>query len=79
MVVLGLLSAIYNNPHFQDIFSEEGTFLTEYKKEVEFSYRHGLGGRELTGQVDHRDVNHATYKQVGAGNTRFFGPKDPYP
>lgn len=78
-VIASLVFTIMKSEGFQNIFGEEGTFSEQFRKETEFSYRHGLGGKAFLPETIDYNTRHDTYLPVGGGNTRFFGAKEGYP
>jgi hypothetical protein len=75
-VISFVTTSLFNSSMFKDYFGEDGTFVTTYKYELEYSYRHGVRGRKKT-VVNYASPNHDSYKS--GGNTRFFGALLPYP
>lgn len=71
-VVATLVTFVFKSKQFQDLFGDEGKFANIYKKEIEYSYRHGLGGREPFTQPDYKSAQHDSY------SGRFFGAVDAY-
>ena len=53
----------------QDYFGENGTFVTNFKSELEYSYRHGIRGRAKN-IINYNSPNHDSYRKNG--DTRFF-------
>ena len=72
-VVIVILASVVQSDAFQGLFGREGKFSDVYKRELEYSYRHGLAGRERFKKPNYRTGKHDSY------NKRFFGPKNAYP
>ena len=71
-VVSSLVFTVTKSEQFQALFGKDGKFGSEFRKEVEYSYRHARGGREL--YIEHNyQGRHDSY------NGRFFSAKDAYP
>ena len=71
-----LATSIFKSDGFKGIFGDEGLFAKTYKEEVEFSYRHALGGRKKYSTPNYRSNSHKSYKS--GSETRFFGAKEKY-
>lgn len=78
-VIISLISTVFKSQAFRNIFGEEGTFAAEFRKEIEFSYRHGLRGRQFLPETINYNDRHDTYLETSGTLTRFFGAKDEYP
>ena len=72
-VVAALVTTVIKSDSFQGVFGENGTFGSVYKRELEFSYRHGLGGRTPFATPNYKDPKeHDTY------NKKFFASRAVY-
>ena len=71
-VVASLIGFVFKSDIFEDIFGPNGRFGNVYKRELEYSYRHGLAGRETFSTPNYKTGQHDSY------NDRFFGSKDAY-
>lgn len=72
-VVISLATFVFKSKAFNDLFGKEGQFADVYKRELEYSYRHGRYGRELFQPPNYKSGRHDSY------NKRFFGSRDAYP
>ncbi len=72
-VVISLISFVFKSQAFTDLFGKNGKFADVYRRELEYSYRHGRYGRELFKAPNYKSGRHDSY------NGRFFGSKDAYP
>jgi hypothetical protein len=75
-VVVVIVGSVFNSAGFKNLFGSEGLFAKTYKEEVEFSYRHALGGREQFRTPNYRNSGHKSYKN--GSETRFFGANEKY-
>ncbi len=86
VVVISLVMTVYKSAAFKRMFGEQGEVGLKIKAQNEFSYRHAfhISGAEREPLPDiPRDnkniVIHPSYVDLSsAGESRFFGPKDPY-
>lgn len=80
VVAVSLVLTFYNSRAFQRLFGEQGEVAKNIKSESEFSYRHAfINGRpEGDGAVVRDITQHPSYANPATGDTRFFGPRDPY-
>lgn len=76
LVSVSLAYSILKSDMVQDYFGENGTFVTNFKSELEYSYRHGIRGRAKN-IINYNSPNHDSYRKNG--DTRFFGPLQRYP
>lgn len=72
-VVASIASFVFKSDAFGKLFGEQGKFANVYKRELEYSYRHGLSGRKVFSQPNYSSGSHDSY------SGRFFGSKDAYP
>lgn len=72
-VVVFIAMSFFRSAAFQNYFGEKGKFFETYRKQWEYSYRHGLP-KGSTGD----DLYHATYSP-GPGESRFFSGRGAYP
>lgn len=77
-VVMIAVTTVFKSDLFKKIFGENGKFSTTFRAEMEFSYRHGIRGRELYRKPNYKSPQHKSYIWRGT-KTRFFGAKDVYP
>jgi hypothetical protein len=75
-VIISLVGTVLKSDMFRQLFGEEGKFAQEFRKEIEYSYRHALKGREFHTTPNYNQP-HDSYERVG--DTRFFGAKEKYP
>jgi hypothetical protein len=75
-VVVAVGLGIFKSQLFRDYFGEEGSFVSAYRSELEYSYKFGVGGRGST-EVNYSSPNHPSFRSQG--QTRFFGARDEYP
>lgn len=74
VVVVTIASVLFGqDSRFNKLFGQNGTIAQSYKKQLEFSYRHGYIKDEPTGVENYTSGNHKSY------SGRFFGAKDAYP
>ncbi len=73
-VVALIVNFIVSSDPFTKLFGKDGDFGDVYKRELEYTYRHALYGREGYSKPNYGTDSHDSY----AGG-RFFGTKDPYP
>jgi hypothetical protein len=86
VVVISLVMTVYKSAAFKRMFGDQGEVGLKIKAQNEFSYRHAFhisgSEREPLPDIprDNKDIlNHPSYVDVSsAGDSRFFGPKDPY-
>lgn len=81
VVAVSLVLTFYNSKAFQRLFGERGEVAQNIKSESEFSYRHAfVRGKPDVDVPLQRDITeHPSYTNLNTGETRFFGPKQPYP
>lgn len=72
-IVSFLISLVFKSDEFKNLFGKNGKFSDVFKRELEYSYRHGLGGRTPFTTPNYGSSIHDSY------NDRFFGPTDAYP
>ena len=78
VVVMSIASAIFKGAGFNRIFGPNGTIATEYRKQLEFSYRHGFIKSGAAGEKpDYGNGKHESYRSNT--NSRFFSAQTPYP
>lgn len=75
-VIVVIATSVFKSSGFQQLFGAEGLFAKTYREEVEYSYRHTLGGRKAFSEPNYSGSNHDSYK--GGGQTRFFGAVEKY-
>lgn len=73
VVVASLVNFVVKSQLFVDLLGENGQFAQTYKRRIEYSYRHGLGGDTPFSTPNYSSGTHDSY------NSRFFGPTDAYP
>ena len=73
VVVTALVSLVFKSDQFEKLFGKNGKFADVYKREMEFSYRHGFSGRTPFKKPDYTGKDHESY------NKQFFGAKVGYP
>ncbi len=76
-VSISLVYMVFTSGPFEGMFGDKGQFATVFKSEIEYSYRHALGGRKPYRTPSYSGGNHDSYKN--GSETRFFGAKDKYP
>lgn len=72
-VVISLVSFVFKSQAFNNLFGKEGKFADVYRRELEYTYRHGRYGRELFQTPNYKSGRHDSY------NERFFGSRNAYP
>lgn len=77
-VVTVLVMTIFKSDKFKELFGDNGKFSDVYRRELEFSYRHGLSGRKPFETPNYIGGEHESFKGEN-GSSRFFGAKDGYP
>ena len=78
-VIISLVTTVFKSDTFNKIFGENGKFAQEFRKEIEYSYRHGIKGRAFLPESINYDGSHDSYVEGGGAETRFFGAAEPYP
>jgi len=77
-VVIGLFSLFLKVPFMQDLLSENSKFTSGLFYSMQFCYRHAIYGEDKeTYPPSYNSPKHTSY--ATSGDTRFFGPADPYP
>lgn len=84
-VAVSIFLTFYRSETFRRLFGEQGEIGKKMKAQNEFSYRHAFyatgPSRERVDDIPRDNVDivqHPSYKEPGSGDTRFFGPRDPY-
>lgn len=79
-VIVFLVSTVLRNPIIQDLLDpiSESGLGRQLKQNIEYSYRYGIGGKQKLNFPPEFNVSHPSYSN-GEGDSRFFGPADPYP
>lgn len=72
-VIISLITFVFQSDAYQALFGDNGKFTSVFKREIEYSYRHGLGGRKRFERPSYNTGRHDSY------NGRFFGARDAYP
>lgn len=81
-VAMSLVVTFYRSQTFQSLFGEQGSMGLLYKWEGEWGYRHAFTKGKTQGETNQPYSSaelHPSYYNASAGETRFFGPSDPYP
>ncbi len=73
VVVISLATTVFKSDAYNRLFGDEGKFTSVFRRELEYSYMHGLSGKTGFRVPGYGGGNHDSY------NDRFFGSKDPYP
>lgn len=74
VIVVSIASIVLGkDSRFNKLFGQNGQIAQSYKKQLEFSYRHGYISPEEIGPEDYSGGDHKSY------SGRFFGAKDTYP
>ena len=79
-VSVSLIVTFVNSDFFKRIFGSQGSLGRMMKEENQFAYRHAFI-KNRSGDISRTNMDgraHPSYYQP-SGDTRFFGPKDPYP
>lgn len=78
-VCISLVFTFYRSQTFKRLFGSEGSIGQAIKTESEFNYRHAYPRKagDLN-QVNYSGTSHPSYYDSTSGETRFFGPKEPY-
>ena len=72
-IVTFLISFVFKSKQFTDLFGQNGKFNGVFRRELEYGYRHALGGRDAFDRPNYKSSQHDSY------NGRFFGAKEGYP
>ena len=72
-VVALLVNFVISSDPFTGLFGKEGKFGDVYKRELEYTYRHGVNGSEAYSPPNYSSEVHDSY------GGRFFGSKETYP
>lgn len=81
-VVVSLVLTFYNSEAYRRLFGSKGKLAKTIKDEGEFAYRQAYPHSATPGTVPNageRDITQFPSYKSPAGDTRFFGPKNPYP
>lgn len=79
-VVISILTTIFNSNLFKDFIGNNGRFAKAIKEETQWNYRHALPGRQVSPvPIFYGSGAHPSYYNSSLGNSRFFGPVEPYP
>lgn len=79
-VVISILTTIFNSDLFKNLLGNNGRFAKAIKEETQWNYRHGLQGRQPSPvPIKYSGGTHPTYYNQAVGESRFFGPVEPYP
>jgi Flp pilus assembly pilin Flp len=76
-VAISLVVTFYNSQAFQNLFGNSGSIGLKMKTETELAYRHAYFDA-LTPPPPYQGSNHPSYYDDKSGESRFFGPKEPY-
>lgn len=80
-VAVSLVVTFYRSQTFQSLFGDQGEMGKLFKLEGEWGYRHAFSEGKTPGETNqpYSSANlHPSYYNASAGETRFFGPSDPY-
>ena len=78
-VGISLVYTFYRSEAYRRLFGENGSIGNAIKTESEFNYRHAFPRKQGDlNQVDYAGTSHPSYYDSVSGETRFFGPKEPY-
>ena len=78
-VVVSLVFTFYKSQTFQSLFGANGSIGQTIKDGSEFNYRHAYPRKPGDiNQADYAGASHPSYFDSISGETRFFGPKEPY-
>ncbi|MEE2670557.1 MAG: hypothetical protein VYA54_02540 [Bdellovibrionota bacterium] len=72
-VVISMSLLVFRSNGFKNLFGENGRFSDVYKRQMEYSYRHGRPGDERFRTPNYGSDQHDSY------NGRLFVGTDPYP
>ena len=79
-VAISLVLTFYRSDAFQRLFGTQGQLGQNVKRQAEFGYRHAYIDSQANNEPVVNSVqSHPSYFNGNAGETRFFGPSDPYP
>lgn len=80
-VAVSLFVTFYHSQTFRRLFGSTGAIGKKIKNENEFAYRHAFTKNRPPNPypVTRDGSKHPSYFNGETGQTRFFGPKDPYP
>lgn len=76
-VIATLVTTLVKSEKFQEVFGEDSLLIDNYKSQLEYSYRHGLSGREHFSEPNYSSGKHDTF--TSGNSSRFFSSKDAYP
>lgn len=78
-VVVSIVFAVFKSRYFADFFGPESAVFERVKVTIEYSYRHGLGGRRSTPKAGRGLYSNGRHDSYGnQGRSRFFVVKS-YP
>jgi len=81
IVSASLIVTFYRSATFKRLFGDQGQFGQLYKQEAEWGYRHAFLKGRIQGETSDPypgAESHPSYFNANSGDTRFFGPNDPY-
>jgi hypothetical protein len=82
-VVVSLILTFYNSEAYRRLFGSKGKFAKMIKEESEFSYRQAYSrtsSPDITvPNAGEREITQYPSYKAPSGDTRFFGPRNPYP
>lgn len=80
-MMISMVMLVFRNPQFQEMFGDEGRVGKVFSNRIACSYRYAIGdskGRSCGNEnKEYQSLVHPSY--FWDGETRFFGPKSPYP
>lgn len=80
VVAVSLVLTFYRSEAFKRLFGEQGLIGEKIKSQNEFAYRHAYSRNRPDTDIprDNKDGSiHPSYADLN-GDTRFFGPRNPY-
>jgi hypothetical protein len=82
-VISAIVMAVFKSNLFVNFFGPNGTFAENFKKDLEYNFRHAGPGRIGLGdqgnEINYTNGSHPSYYNQAKGSTHFFGPAEPYP
>jgi hypothetical protein len=80
-VAVSLVMTVFNSNIFKSLFGSQGSVGQLYKLDSEWGYRHAFTTGKVSGEqsvIYNSAEEHPSYYNSSKGETRFFGPSDPY-
>lgn len=79
-VAISLVLTFYRSDTFNRLFGSQGSVGMAVKRQTEFGYRHAYLDPNGVSDAPYTSIqSNPSYYSTQYGQTRFFGPSDPYP